>query len=198
MKVLFLSNNLPITNPLYQWLCVVEGADNIILWDEMITADLFEVALYGIEFIVSYNYKYIIRNDVLSMFPDRIINLHTSMLPWNRGASPNLWSFIEDTPKGVTIHFIDDGLDTGNILIQKQLFFNEHEETLETSYQKLHTAIQTLFYEHWENIKNGEIQSKKQFSCHTRKETAAIITKYDIKWNESIASTKKRLLLERK
>lgn len=56
----------------------------------------------GYAFLISYGYRHIISQDVLSLFPNRAINLHISYLPYNRGADPNLWSFIEDTPKGVT------------------------------------------------------------------------------------------------
>ena len=38
--------------------------------------------------------------------------MHISYLPFNRGAHPNYWSFKDNSPKGVTIHFIDNGIDT--------------------------------------------------------------------------------------
>ena len=44
-----------------------------------------------------------------------------SFLPYNRGSHPNFWSFIDDTPKGITIHEIDEGADTGNIVFQKKI-----------------------------------------------------------------------------
>ena len=55
----------------------------------------------------------------------RAINLHISYLPWNRGADPNLWSAV-GMPKGVTIHYINDGFDTGDILFQKAILFVEY------------------------------------------------------------------------
>src|SRR3989338_5004694 len=67
------------------------------------------------DFIISYGYSYIIKKDIINQYKDKIINMHISFLPYNRGADPNFWSFIEDTPKGVTIHYIDEGIDTGDI-----------------------------------------------------------------------------------
>ena len=55
---------------------------------------------------------------------NNIINLHISYLPYNRGAHPNFWSFVENTPSGVSIHQVDSGIDTGKIVIQKQINFN--------------------------------------------------------------------------
>ena len=115
----------------------------------------------NIDFIISYGYRHIIGRPVLEFMKDRVINLHISYLPWNRGADPNLWSFLEDTPKGVSIHYIDEGIDTGDILIQKELFFNEAKETLESTYQKLQNEMIQLFKTHWPLIKEGTCQRMK-------------------------------------
>jgi methionyl-tRNA formyltransferase len=58
------------------------------------------------DFIVSYGYRYMLRRPIIGTVP--AINLHISYLPWNRGADSNLWSWIDGTPKGVTIHDIDE------------------------------------------------------------------------------------------
>jgi len=67
-------------------------------------------------------------------------------------------SFIENTPKGVTIHLIDEGIDTGPILVQKKLKFDETLETLRSAYEKLHKEIQELFKQNWNDIKTGKIK----------------------------------------
>ena len=72
--------------------------------------------------MVSYGYRKIVLADVIDKMAGEIINLHISYLPWNRGANPNFWSFIDDTPKGVTIHEMSADLDKGRILCQKELF----------------------------------------------------------------------------
>jgi methionyl-tRNA formyltransferase len=115
-----------------------------------------------IDFAVSYGYRHIIKSDVLNHLKDRIINLHISYLPWNKGADPNLWSFLENTPKGVTIHYMDEGLDTGDIIAQKVVEFDEESETLRTTYNKLSEEIVILFKETWPLIANGQIIRRKQ------------------------------------
>ncbi len=94
----------------------------------------------------------------------QIFNLHISLLPYNREASPNFFSSIENTPKGVTIHQIDEGLDTGPILAQKELFFDESKETFASSYEKLILEIQMLFKENWSSIsdKNYQLYAQTQ------------------------------------
>lgn len=108
------------------------------------------------DFVVSYGYRHIIRPPVLEAKPGRLINLHISYLPWNRGSDPNLWSIVQNTPAGVTVHVIDEGIDTGPILVQRRL---EHEagDTLATSYWRLRHAIDALFIESWPAIRDGRI-----------------------------------------
>ena len=84
------------------------------------------------DFLISFGYRYIISKEILSYFQEKAINLHISYLPWNKGADPNLWSILENTPKGVTIHQLDYGLDTGRILYQKKISFDDNE-TLKSS-----------------------------------------------------------------
>jgi methionyl-tRNA formyltransferase len=115
-----------------------------------------------IDFLVSYGYRHIIKKEILDILNGKAINLHISYLPYNRGADPNFWSFFEDTPKGVTIHLIDKGLDTGDILVQKEIHFDKDNETLSSTYNKLHKEIQELFKKYWENIKNNRIAPQKQ------------------------------------
>ena len=52
-----------------------------------------------------------------------MINLHISYLPYNKGAHPNFWSWVKNTPKGVSIHLISEKIDAGDIIFQKKLIF---------------------------------------------------------------------------
>ncbi len=115
----------------------------------------------GVEFIVSFGYRHIIKKEVLDLLPEKVINLHISYLPWNKGADPNLWSFIEETPKGVTIHQVDEGLDTGKILLQKEVSFSA-EDDLKTSYSKLVVNIEDLFIQHAEDLVECRVEAKDQ------------------------------------
>jgi methionyl-tRNA formyltransferase len=113
------------------------------------------------ELVVSHRYRHIIKPPLLRLVGDHAINLHISYLPWNRGADPNLWSWIEDTPKGVTIHYIDEGVDTGDIIAQREVEF-EHGETLASSYARLETEMLRLFVEQWPRIRTGECDRRTQ------------------------------------
>ncbi len=154
-KILFLG---PEDSPLFIWL--KEQNENIIQTSHRITMDFIQV--HKITFLLSYGYRYIISKEILDRFPDHAINLHISYLPWNRGADPNLWSFVEGTPKGVSIHYLDPGVDTGDIIVQREIAFSADGETLASTYEKLQSAIQQLFKETWQEIKSSRSQRKKQ------------------------------------
>ncbi len=142
------------------------------------------------DMIISYNYKYIISEDIIDYMDGRIFNLHTSYLPWNRGANPNIWSFIDHTPKGVTIHQISKGLDEGKILYQKQCFFDTDKETFKTSYHKLNREIAALLKEKWSEIEAGEYQMLEQIgegSYHTKKDLDILKEKIEFDWDVNIA-----------
>ena len=113
------------------------------------------------DWIVSYGYRHIIKKNVLNKTKNRIINLHISYLPYNRGANPNYWSFKEKTPKGVSIHFIDEGIDTGPILIQKLCMFDQ-SHTLKSSYDILSETIENLFFNNFDKIIKGKLKPKPQ------------------------------------
>ncbi|RAZ52059.1 formyltransferase family protein [Campylobacter hyointestinalis] len=113
------------------------------------------------DFLISYGYRYIIDEEVINLFNGNAINLHISYLPYNRGADPNFWSFVENSKKGVTIHLLDKGLDTGDIIVQKEIKFDK-DETLASSYKKLNLEIQNLFIKNWDLIKTKSYTPKKQ------------------------------------
>ena len=103
-------------------------------------------------FAVSHGYRLILRRPVLERL--EIVNLHISYLPYNRGADPTLWSVLENTPAGVTIHYMDEGVDTGDVIAQRALSFAD-DDTLATAYAKATDEIAALFREHWPAIRAG-------------------------------------------
>lgn len=162
MRVLVLSQN---SSPILD--IIKEMGDEVVEYRD--TIDIRFLEKYKIDMIVSHGYRHLLKQPVLGYFPDRIINLHISLLPWNRGADPNLWSYLENTPRGVTIHFIDKGVDTGDIISQKEVYFSIENETLATSYMRLQDEILMLFEKTWPLIRTGKnkrIQQPKGGTLH--------------------------------
>lgn len=180
MHILFLGNP---NNPLIPFL----RADNndIIVKTGNITLDW--LVSKPIDFVISYGYTHWIKADILQHMPkNRAINLHISYLPYNRGADPNFWSIVEDTPKGVSIHLLHEGLDTGDILCQKIVpFVGDERETLRTSYETLHRYLQQLFIENWDLIKHERlipIPQQGKGSYHKKANKQQYIEGLEDKW----------------
>ena len=184
-RILFLTNNVN-TESLYNWLC----ANNSYVFrsKEKLTEETIDK--YNPDIVICYNYRYIISSEVIKKMSGNIVNLHISYLPWNRGANPNFWSFVDDTPKGVTIHYIDEELDKGSIIAQKQIDFDEKDETFESTYSKLNTEIVELFKCNWENIKNKTVnysKTEEKGSYHNMEEFLKIKKEIGFSWDENIA-----------
>lgn len=115
-----------------------------------------------IDFIVSYGYRYIISESILSSYLCRAINLHISMLPHARGAHPTFWTIFDNLPLGVTIHLIDAGLDTGNILVQKELSINYDHHTFASIYKLQNLEMTKLFNANWKYLRDGGLSGWRQ------------------------------------
>jgi len=120
-----------------------------------------ELQSYHYDIGVSVGYNHIFKPEHIALFPHGIINLHPSLLPYNRGAMPNVWSIVDGTPAGATLHYIDEGIDTGDIIAQRHVPV-ESTDTGETLYHKCMAAGVELFKETWPKIMAGKNRRVKQ------------------------------------
>jgi len=112
------------------------------------------------DLIISFGYKKIINQNILNIVKRPIINLHISYLPYNRGRYPNYWSFVNKTPKGVTIHEIDHKIDRGKIIYRKKVFFKNFKKlTFEITYNKLKSEIEKLFINNFNKILQNDYKT---------------------------------------
>jgi len=163
MQILFLG-------PKCNYICnfLQHEGHNIVFSEERL--DIKSSKFQHTDLIISFGYRHIIPKEIIKKFQNKIINLHISLLPWNRGADPNLWSFLDKTPKGVTIHYIDEGIDTGAIISQREVFLNTNG-TLRSTYNILIQEIKELFVQTWPDLIRKKIipitQPKELGSFHS-------------------------------
>lgn len=143
----------------------------------------------NINFIVCDRARSLITSDIIEYLPKKIINLHPSFLPWNKGYHPNYWSIKEHTPHGVSIHYIDETIDTGDILIQTKLNYSDND-TLETTYNRLRKYMVLLFKVSWKDIKEGNIPAKKQDlntgTLHFKADFQDILERLPLGWKTTL------------
>jgi len=125
------------------------------------------------DLILSIYWRYMLPERIIQLPEQGCINYHPAMLPYNRGKNPNVWPIIENTPAGVSLHYIDTGIDTGDIIAQKEVKV-EPTDTGETLYNKLKNVFEILFSEIWPTIKKNNVmtikQKKKKGTFHTSKQ----------------------------
>ncbi len=114
------------------------------------------------DLIVVLAYGQIIPKEIIDIPKFGILNIHTSLLPKYRGSSPIQYAILNgDKKTGVTIMQIDEKLDHGPILAQKEVEISE-KETSETLHDKLSEAGANLLLETLPLYFSGKIKSKKQ------------------------------------
>ncbi|MBT8186145.1 MAG: methionyl-tRNA formyltransferase [Croceitalea sp.] len=116
-------------------------------------------------------------------------NLHASLLPQYRGAAPINWAIINgEKQTGVTTFFIDDKIDTGEIILQKKTSIGA-EETAGELHDRLMVLGATLILKTVEQIEKGQIKATKQPSFDTLKSAPKIHRETcEIDWSKSILS----------
>jgi len=108
-----------------------------------------------LDFIFSFQYDKIISREVINIPRCGAINLHYSPLPKYRGVSPIAWALINGEEEyGVTLHYIDPGIDTGDIISQKTFEITSIKSAREL-YDKCENVGKTLFETSLESILKG-------------------------------------------
>lgn len=136
--------------------------------------------------IICFRYRHIIPWRMLASYRGRIINIHTSLLPWQRGAHPVFWAFMENTSHGVTIHEIDRGIDTGPIIVQVPVNLDDEQHTFRSAWQSMNQMAENIFLALWPGLLNITPQPQGPGGTyHTTKDKDALGA--PVAWDERVA-----------
>lgn len=146
VKVCALSHNIPVLQP------VKIKAPEAVSELSQYPADVFVVAAFG-QFL---------SEEILTMPRFGCVNIHASLLPAYRGAAPIQWAVINGEERtGVTVQQMAKGMDTGDILLKKEVAIAT-DETGESLHDKLMEAGAELIVEVLPLIERGELTPVKQ------------------------------------
>jgi len=131
--------------------CPLKDYDSRKRHDEALAGEFEQ---HGVDLVVLAGYMLIVTTALIDRFPYRVINLHPSLLPAFPGGTP-----IEDTiaygakVTGVTVHFVDEGTDTGPVILQEtvEIKYNDTVESLrgrihELEHRLLPAAIELIAF----------------------------------------------------
>jgi len=124
------------------------------------------------------------------------INTHPSLLPKHPGSYPVFWTALNGERAGISIHLMDEGIDTGPIIYQKEVFYSEDE-----TFRALHTRTRYKIVDGLEvvldKIRAGlsvstEIVKNIQLhgSAHKKFEAELMISKLDNGWDTPISEAR--------
>jgi phosphoribosylglycinamide formyltransferase-1 len=97
---------------------------------------------HGVELVVLAGYMHLLTPPFLRRFPERVVNVHPSLLPEHPGAhaiDDALASGCETT--GVTVHYVDEGLDTGPVIAQEEVPVEPRESLVERIHAAEHRML---------------------------------------------------------
>tara|TARA_R110002020_G_scaffold37886_23_gene114423 strand:+ start:3292 stop:4032 length:741 start_codon:yes stop_codon:yes gene_type:complete len=103
----------------------------------------------------------IIEPQLLGVPAHGFINTHPSLLPFNRGKHYNFWAIVEEAPFGVTLHRVDAGVDTGDIVGQQTIPYT-WLDTGQSLYEKASEAIIELVKQTYPSLRTLEFPSRPQ------------------------------------
>lgn len=106
---------------------------------------LAELKKHHVEFIVLAGYMRLIGSTLLREFEGRIVNIHPSLLPDFPGKDAIGQALVARAKwSGVTIHFVDEGMDTGPIIVQERVRLDKNE-TRKSLQEKIHKIEHKLY-----------------------------------------------------
>lgn len=112
--------------------------------------------------IVSVNFNQIIGKEIINIPNKGCINTHASSLPKYRGRAPLNWAIINGEKKtGVTVHYIDEGVDTGDIILQKEIAIKK-DDYIKDILNKVKNNYPVIVNKAINQIKKGQVNSKPQ------------------------------------
>ena len=121
-----------------------------------------DLATLSPDLLVVVAYGRILGKDLLELAPQGAVNVHASMLPRYRGAAPIQWAIAEgEVETGVTVMQMDEGLDTGDVLLQRVLPIREDDDA-DTLARRLSVLGGEALVEGLERMAAGQIVPVRQ------------------------------------
>lgn len=125
-----------------------------------------KASTYCCDLFVSMSFNQIFRHTIINLPRLTTINCHAGMLPYYRGRNILNWALINDEKSfGITVHFVDEGIDTGDIILQ-QAYPITDKDTYATLLETAHVECADLLYKAVDQIRKGESKRIDQNSIH--------------------------------
>ena len=117
---------------------------------------------YEVDLFVSMSFNQIFKPELFHIPPYKTINCHAGKLPYYRGRNILNWALINDEKEfGITVHYMDEGIDTGDIILQK-IYPITDEDDYGSLLSKAYTACADVLYQAIKMVQSGTVKPVKQ------------------------------------
>ena len=121
---------------------------------------------YDCNLFVSMSFNQIFKNEIINLTKFKIINCHAGKLPFYRGRNVLNWVLINDEKEfGITVHYIDEGIDTGDIILQRNYEISDLDN-YKTLLEKAYVECANILYDAILMFKKNQVKSQKQIELH--------------------------------
>jgi methionyl-tRNA formyltransferase len=121
-----------------------------------------EIAKINPDLIVIAHFEKVLKKNIIDIPKYGCINLHPSLLPYYRGLSPQHWPIINgDEYTGITVHFVNEGIDTGDIIVQREVSISNDDYVIDLQMNMKRIYGQTVL-EAIRKIEDGQFTAVKQ------------------------------------
>lgn len=114
-----------------------------------------------IDYLLMVSSGWLLKEPLLSMSDCKIINAHSGWLPKHKGLDSIPWSLMENDPVGLTTHFIDSGIDSGDMLRFYEAKI-EHGDNFNDIKQRVSSLQPHAFYDTLLSLENNEVVPQPQ------------------------------------
>ena len=120
------------------------------------------VEKYEADLFVSMSFNQIFRNEMINLPRYKTINCHAGKLPFYRGRNILNWALTNDEKEfGITVHYMDEGIDTGDIILQETYPITD-EDNYSTLLDRAYDGCAGILYRAIKMIQNGDVTPVRQ------------------------------------
>lgn len=142
------------------------GVPFLLLEDINSSESLSILSKYETDLNISMSFNQILGKDILAIASEGFINCHAGQLPFYRGRNILTWALINDERKfGVTVHYVDEGIDTGDIILQEISEITDKDD-YRSLLERASVICSRILFEAVCLIHSGEVERKSQGEIH--------------------------------
>ena len=117
---------------------------------------------YGVDLFISMSFNQIFKQKMINLPKLKTINCHAGSLPFYRGRNVLNWVLINDEETfGITVHYVDEGIDTGDIILQRAFPITDQDD-YHTLLDRAYAGCADLLYDAVKQLQKNEVEVVRQ------------------------------------